>query len=136
MTISQHIGFGKSEHITNAKIATLVRSLLQVKCLYKRRVFKMQTIMMDGQFEPIKGDVNNTGMAVNTTSRDDHETVIERHICTIKYRLISVCSTLHLKKVTIRMIIDLIAASVFYSMLPHIMTAYPPPWVPMLSSQV
>ena len=76
--------------------------------------------MMDGKFEPIKDDVNNTGMAFNTTSRDEHEPVIKRHIQTIKDRLISVWSTLHLKKVPIRMIIELIAASVFlFHAFPH-----------------
>ena len=68
MTISQNIGFGTSEHITNAKTATLVQSLLQVKRLYKRRGLKIQTVMMDGQFDPIEADTNNAGIAVNTTS--------------------------------------------------------------------
>ena len=51
MTFSQNIGFGTSDNFTNAKTATLVQSLLQVKRLYKRRRFKIQTVMKDGQFE-------------------------------------------------------------------------------------
>ena len=82
MTISRHIGFGTSEHITNAKTSTLVQSLLQVNFLYKRRGFKIETFMMDGQFEPIKADADNAGISVNTISRDEHEPIIERYIRT------------------------------------------------------
>ena len=67
MTISQHIGFGTSEHITNTKTATLRQSLLQAKRLCKRRGFKIQTVMMDGKFEPIMVNYDNAGIAVNTT---------------------------------------------------------------------
>ena len=90
MTISRHISFRTSEHITNAKTATLVQSLLQVNSLYKRRGFKIQTIMIDGQFDPIKPDDDNAGIAVNTTSRDEHEPIIGRYIHTIKDRSRSV----------------------------------------------
>ena len=48
MTVSQDISFGTYDHTINAKTATLVQSLLQVKRLYKRRGFKIQTVMMDG----------------------------------------------------------------------------------------
>ena len=113
MTIYRHIGFGTSENITNAKTATLLQSLLQVNCLYKRRGFKIQHFMMDGQFEPIKANAENARIAVNTTSRDEHEPVIERYIRTIKDRSRSVWSTLPLKKVPVRMIIELVATSVF-----------------------
>ena len=67
MTVSLHIGFGASEHITNAKTATLVQSLLQVNRFYNKRGFKIQTVMVDGQFEPIKADAKNAGISVNIT---------------------------------------------------------------------
>ena len=114
MTISQHIGFGKSKHITNTKTATLVQSLLQVKHLYNWRGFKTQTFMMYGQFEPIKADADNAGMAVNTTLIDEHEPFIKCHIRTIKDRSISVYSTFPFKKVPVRMIIELVSESVFW----------------------
>ena len=85
MTIYQNIGFGNSEHITNAKTATLVQSLLQVNHLYNRRGLKIQTVVMDGPFEPIKTDADNAGIAVNKTSIDEHKPIIERYIRTIKY---------------------------------------------------
>ena len=120
ITISQHISFGKFEHITNAKTATLVQSLLQVKRLYKRRWFKIQTVMMGGQFYFIKSKADNAGMSVNTTSIDEHEPAIERYIHTIKDRSILVWSTLPFKKVPVRMIIELVAASVFwFHVFPH-----------------
>ena len=59
MTISWHIGFGTSEHITNTNTATLMQYVLQVKHFYKRRGLKIQTIMMDVQFESIKAGVDN-----------------------------------------------------------------------------
>ena len=90
MTISQHIRFRASEHITNSNTATLLQYLLQVNHLYKRRGFKFQTVMMDGQFEPIKADADNAVIAVNITSRDEHKPVIERYIRTIKDRSRSV----------------------------------------------
>ena len=120
MTISRHIGFGTYEHITNEKTATLVHSLLWVKFLYNMRGFKIQTFIMDCQFDPIKADSDNAGIAANTTSRDENEPIIERYIRTIKDRSRSVWSTLPLKKVTVRMIIEIVAASVFwFHDLPH-----------------
>ena len=75
---------------------------------------------MDGQFEPIKADANNAGIAVNITSRDEHNLVIERYIRTIKERSRSVWSTLPFKKVHVRIIIKLVDASVFwFHDLPH-----------------
>ena len=118
--ISQHISFETSEHITNAKTATLIQSLLQVKRLYKRRGFKIQTVMMGGQFYFIKSKADNAGMSVNTTSIDEHEPAIERYIHTIKDRSRLVWSTLPFKKVPVRMIIDLVATSVFwFHVFPH-----------------
>ena len=86
ITISRHISFGTSEHITNSNTATLVQSLPQVNLLYERRGFKIQTVMIDGQFELIKANADNAGIAVTTTSRDEHKPVIESYIRTIKDR--------------------------------------------------
>ena len=105
MTISQHIGFGESEHITNANTDTLVQSLLQVKRFHNRRGFKIQTVIMYVQFDPIKADADNAVISVNTTSRYEHEPAIERYIRTIKDRSRSFCSTLPFNKVPVRMII-------------------------------
>ena len=75
---------------------------------------------MDGQFEPIKADTDNEGIEFNITSIDEHELVIERYILTIKDRSRSVWSTLPFKKLPGRMIIELVAASVFwFHALPH-----------------
>ena len=113
MNIYQHIGFWTSDHITDTNIVTLVQSLLQVKRLYNMRGLKIQTVMVDGQFEPIKANADNEGMEVNTTSRDEHKPVIERYIRIIKDRSRSVWSTLPFKEAPVRTIIDLIDASVF-----------------------
>ena len=78
ITIYRHIGFGKSEHITNAKTATLVQSLIKVKRLYKSRGFKIQIFMVDSQFDPIKSNAENAVIAVKNISRDEHKPVIER----------------------------------------------------------
>ena len=69
--------------------------------------------MMAGQFEPIKANADNAGILVNTTSRDENMLVIERYIRTIKDRSRSVWSVFPFKKVPVRMIIELVAASVF-----------------------
>ena len=114
MTIYRHIGFGKFENINYEKTSTLVQSLLQVKRLYKRRGFKIQTVIMDCQFDPIKADSDNAGIAANTTSRDENKPIIERYIRTIKDRSRSVWSTFPFKKVPVRMIIEIVAASVFW----------------------
>ena len=47
-------------------------------------------------------------------SRYEHNPVIERHIRTIKDRSISVCPTLPFDKLLVRMIIELVDASVFW----------------------
>ena len=76
--------------------------------------------MMYGQFEPIKADADNAGMAGNTTLIYEHEPFIKCHIRTIKDRSISVYSTFPFKKVPVRMIIELVSESVFwFHVFPH-----------------
>jgi hypothetical protein len=39
---------------------------------------------MDGEFEPILGDLAKLGVTLNTTSNDEHVGDIERYITTVK----------------------------------------------------
>jgi hypothetical protein len=53
MTISRHIGFGTGKMLQNQKSATILGAIKQVKSIYMKRGFKLDHILMDGQFEPL-----------------------------------------------------------------------------------
>ena len=44
-------------------------------------------MLMDGQFESMRGDLFGMQVLLNTTSRDEHVSDIERYIRTIKERI-------------------------------------------------
>jgi hypothetical protein len=52
--------------------------------LYKGRGFNVPFAIMDGEFEPILGDLAKLGVTLNTTSNDEHVGDIERYITTVK----------------------------------------------------
>ena len=54
-----------------------VASIQQVLKIYNARGFKVDTILADGQFEPICGVLANLGIQLNTTSCDEHVPEVE-----------------------------------------------------------
>ena len=83
-TISRYIRFGIMEFLRNQKSTTLIEHIKQVNRLYRQRGFHPIYALMDGQFEPLRGDLADMGIQLNTVSNDEHVPEIEWQIRTLK----------------------------------------------------
>jgi hypothetical protein len=93
MTISRNIWFATSESLANQSSETIIAAIKKVKQIYSMRGFRITQMMMDGQFENLRGDLAEMQIGLNTVSNDEHVPDIERHIRTMKERTCGVCWT-------------------------------------------
>jgi hypothetical protein len=114
MTISRHVQFGTAEVLTNQQAKTLVACVRKLKALYAQRGFKIQTFMMDGQFECLRADLAEMQINLNVVSNDEHVPEIERRQQTVKERVRCVWNTLDYDTLPPRMIVELVYASNFW----------------------
>jgi hypothetical protein len=114
MTISRHIKFCTAEMLTNQKSPTILSAIKQVKKIYMKRGFQLDHMLMDGQFEPLRADLADMQITLNTVSNDEHVPEIERHIRTNKERARCVYNTLPFQRMPARMIIEMVYASTFW----------------------
>ena len=84
MSISQHIKFGTAKMLQNQKKKTILTAIKQIKSIYMRRGFVISTLLMDGQFESLRGNLAELQISLNTVSNNEHVPDIERHIQTTK----------------------------------------------------
>jgi hypothetical protein len=115
MTISRHVQFGTAEVLLNQHAKTLVACVKKVKALYAQRGFKIQTFMMDGEFECLPADLADMQINLNdVVSNDEHVPEIERRQRTVKERVRCVWNTLDYNTLPPRMIVELVYASNFW----------------------
>jgi TPP-dependent 2-oxoacid decarboxylase len=114
MTISRHIQFGTTKMLQNQKSKTILSAIKQVKSIYMKRGFKLDHILMDGQFEPLQAKLADMAITVNTISNDEHVPKIERHIQTTKERTRCVYNTLPFNKMPACMTIEMVYSSTFW----------------------
>ena len=119
-TISRYIRFGTVEFLRNQKSTTLTEHVKQVNRLYRQRGFRPIYALMDGQFEPLRGDLAEMGIQLNTVSNDEHVPEIERQIRTLKERTRAIYCTLPFRKIPRRLIIEMLyAANYWLNMFPR-----------------
>jgi hypothetical protein len=70
MSISRHIRFGTGEMLQNQKRATILAAIKQIKSIYMKRGFKLDHMLMDGQFEPLRAKLADLSITLNTVSND------------------------------------------------------------------
>ena len=114
VTISRNIKFCTAELLPNQSNKTFVTAVRHVHQLYAKRGFKITTLLMDGQFEAIRGELADLNITLNTVARGEHVPEVERHIRTIKERARCVYNTLPFTKLPSRMIVELVYYSVFW----------------------
>jgi hypothetical protein len=119
-TVSDHIKFTTTEHITSRKIQQLVLAAQHVQAVYAARDFRIKIMVMDGEFVPMKHDLATAGIVLNTTSANEHVPKIERQIRVIKERVRATRHTLPFKVIPLLMLIDLIYSSTLW------INAFPP----------
>ena len=75
---------------------------------------------MDGQFEPLRGNLAELSILLNTASNDEHVPEIERQIRTVKERTRAIYCTLPFNKMPRRLIIEMVyAANYWLNMFPR-----------------
>jgi hypothetical protein len=114
VTVSRNIRFCTAEMIPNQNGTTLITGLKQVKAIYAKRGFIITSVLMDGQFDSLRGDIADLQITLNTVARDEHVPEVERQVRTIKERARAVYNTLPFPKLPARMTIELIYYSVFW----------------------
>ena len=62
----------------------LLDAVKKIQQVYQCRGFAIVHLLMDGQFEPICGDLASLGITLNTVANDEHVPEVERYICTLK----------------------------------------------------
>ena len=120
MSISRHIRFGTAQHITNQQGTTIFNGIRAIHQVYLQRGFRIRNAFMDGQFEPLRGNLAELGIVLNTASNDEHVPEIERQIRTVKERTRAIYCTLPFKKMPRRLIIEMVyAANYWLNMFPR-----------------
>ena len=118
--MSSHIRFGTVEALANWRQATLMSGLKAVTQLYWRAGFRVTQALMDGKFEPMRGELAGIGVELNTTARDEHVGDIERFIQTIKEWMRAIYNTLPYKNMPPRLVIEMTKHAVFWlNAFPH-----------------
>ena len=120
MSISRHIRFGTAQHIKNQQGTTILNGIRAIHQVYLQRGFRIRNAFMDGQFEPLRGNLAELGIVLNTASNDEHVPEIERQIRTVKERTRAIYCTLPFKKMPRRLIIEMVyAANYWLNMFPR-----------------
>ncbi|KAL7464347.1 hypothetical protein ACHAXS_004676 [Conticribra weissflogii] len=112
VTTSRNVKFITTEHIPIQTTTQLKHSLTRVVHLYARAGFVIQTILVDGQFEPLKNHLLN--VVVNTTASSEHVGEVERCLRVIKERARAITSGLPYRRMPKRILIELINFVVFW----------------------
>jgi hypothetical protein len=94
VSISRNLKFGTAEMIANRQQKTVFNAIEHVCKLYRSRGFKVEYLLMDNEFECMRGDLANLGVGLNTTAQDEHS---------LPYR-----------KMPMQMIAEMVYASVFW----------------------
>ena len=120
MSVSRHLRFGTAQHIKNQQGTTIFNGIQAIHQIYLQRGFQIRNAFMDGQFEPLRGNLAELGILLNTASNDEHVPEIERQIRTVKERTRAIYCTLPFKKMPRRLIIEMVyAANYWLNMFPR-----------------
>jgi hypothetical protein len=118
ITISRGLHAGTVENLSDRRVTTVVTALERVIQLYRRRGFRVTTLLADPEFEALQpsfGDVS-----FNLCAQDEHVPEIERFIRTVKDRTRSCYNSLPFEYIPRLMLIRMVANAVFWlNAFPH-----------------
>ena len=89
-------------------------ALKQILSTYQKGGYKVVDVLVDHQFECVRGEMSESGACLNIASADEHVPEIERCIQTIKERVRSIYNSLLFKKMPNRLITEMIYTSVYW----------------------
>ena len=76
-----------------------MKGIKHVCDIYKQGGFTVDWILMDGQFEPLQGEITSLGLCLNHVAEDEHVGEAERYIQTIKDWCQRACNMLPFKQI-------------------------------------
>ncbi|KAL7464039.1 hypothetical protein ACHAXS_004383 [Conticribra weissflogii] len=106
VTVSRDIKFITAHYLPTRTSSNLAESLKETTRLYQQGGFKVQTLLMDGEFEKVKQLIPE--VVVNNTSAGEHMGDVEQHIRTLKERGRGMINTIAFKKMPVCIMIKLI----------------------------
>ena len=71
---------GTIENLASMKCETAIKVMTNILNLYTKRVFKIEIILTNGQFEPWRLKLNTSRIKLNIVSNSEHFGDIERFI--------------------------------------------------------
>ena len=83
-TVSNNIKFTTTEFLANHKIKNIIKATEHVKTLHHAQRFRVQTMLMDGEFAPMRHALADMLITFNVTSANKHVPQVERQIRIIK----------------------------------------------------
>jgi hypothetical protein len=114
VSISRNIKFTTTKMIQNQQNKTIINAIKQIKSIYMKHGFVITTILLDGQFESLRGDLAELQMSLNTVSNNEHVPEVESFIRTIKEHARCVYNTLPFTRLPAGIIIEVIYYSTFW----------------------
>ena len=115
VSISQHLKLGVIDDIPDKKQASVMKAFKSTAAVYTGGGFKVEHAVMDGEFKYLEEDLKTSlQINLNTTSRAEHEGVIERYIRVVKERMRSTMNVLPFKHLPPTMVIELAKREVFW----------------------
>ena len=114
VTMSRNIKFSTAELMVDQKHETLIDHVKRIQHVYMKRGFRINTFLMDGQFDVIRGNLSELNITLNTVARGEHVPEVERQIRTIKERVCCVYATLPFTKIPSRLLVELVYFCVFW----------------------
>ncbi len=112
ITVSRRIKFVTTEHLPIRTATSLSKLLQQVLLVYGRAGFRVRSILMDGEFEKVKGLMPM--VECNTTAAKEHISEAECSIRTVKERTRGIVTTLPFTHILRRMKIEFVYFTVLW----------------------
>ena len=99
----------------NQQNKTILTAIKQVKNMYMKRGFNLTTLLMDGQFESLRGDLASLNIRLNTVASDEHMPEVRWTIYPHSKETSTLCiQHAAIKQMSARMTIEMIYYSVFW----------------------
>jgi hypothetical protein len=88
VTLSRVIYFTGVSHLADRKVDSILKAFKEIYVYYLHRGFRIQTVLADGEFQPLKPLIEALpyGPRVNLSAKDEHVADIERRIQVVKER--------------------------------------------------
>ena len=93
-------------------------AIKDVQNVYLKHVFTLEFIGVDGQFEPLWGELTPLSITLNKCSREEHVPVVERSIRILKERWQWIQNTLFFKKLPGMSVVQMVSNTLFFKKLP------------------